>query len=354
MEDEGPGRAPGLNNLAGGDVPPAFPPASFFCPCLVRMQAPLIWKGMVLASRPTRALLVINALSRSGAAMGEAAHRLLADQGCTVTRLDSRTSEEVSPWIAQQGDAADFVMVAGGDGTMNAAARGLLATGLPLALLPAGTANDLARTLGLGGCTLEQCVSLPTIGRTSKIDLGEANGHLFFNVASIGLSADLAQALTREAKRRFGRWSYIIAALRALRAVRPFRATVSHDGQTVRVRTLQIAIGNGRYYGGGNLSRLAVSMPFSAVLVLCRLRVSPDMLDRWMERHGRWLLVPSPLPPAIRDKHSRNCELSRFGLYPNPFRRRKWRGTRLKAAARRRNFRRAWTCPASPRPIDAA
>ncbi|WP_268745316.1 lipid kinase [Sphingobium indicum] len=207
---------------------------------------------MVLASRPTRALLVINALSRSGAAMGEAAHRLLADQGCTVTRLDSRTFEEVSPWIAQRGDAADFVMVAGGDGTMNAAARGLLETGLPLALVPAGTANDLARTLGLGGCKLEQCVSLPAIGCTSKIDLGEANGHLFFNVASIGLSADLAQALTHEAKRRFGRWSYIIAALRALRAVRPFRATVSHDGQTVRVRTLQIAIGNGRYYGGGN------------------------------------------------------------------------------------------------------
>lgn len=38
--------------------------------------------------------------------MGEAAHRLLAEQGCTVTRLDSRTSEEVSPWIARQGDAA--------------------------------------------------------------------------------------------------------------------------------------------------------------------------------------------------------------------------------------------------------
>jgi YegS/Rv2252/BmrU family lipid kinase len=196
-------------------------------------------------------LLVVNAASRLGAGSGEAAHRLLTERGCRVLRLDSRGCDDISPFIEAQGPGADFVMIVGGDGTMNAAAAGLVRAACPLAIVPAGTANDLARTLGIRGA-LERVIALPFCGRRARIDLGEANGHHFFNVASIGLSADLARSLTQEAKRRYGRWSYVLAAFRALRAVRPFRAIVSHEGRSVSVRTLQIAVGNGRYYGGGN------------------------------------------------------------------------------------------------------
>jgi len=198
-----------------------------------------------------RCLLIVNSGSRAGKLIGGAAHGMLHQLGYVAARFDSPSPEAVSPWIQEHAHGADFVMIAGGDGTMNAAARGLLATGLPLAILPAGTANDLARTLGIGD-GIERAVALPLSGRRVRIDLGEVNGHLFFNVASIGLSADLAQALTADAKRRYGRFSYVLAALRALRAIHPFRAVVTHDGEAVEVRSLQIAIGNGRYYGGGN------------------------------------------------------------------------------------------------------
>lgn len=183
--------------------------------------------------------------------MGDAANAQLLERGCTVIRLDSATCEQVSPWIENHASDADFVMVSGGDGTMNAAAKGVLNTQLPMAILPAGTANDLARTLGIHG-TVKDIVALPFEGRKTRVDIGEANGHLFFNVASIGLSTDLARALTRDTKRRLGRFSYVLAALKALRATRPFSAIVSHDEVSLRVRTWQIAIGNGRYYGGGN------------------------------------------------------------------------------------------------------
>jgi YegS/Rv2252/BmrU family lipid kinase len=114
-----------------------------------------------------------------------------------------------------------------------------------------GTANDLARTLGVP-TDLDQAARIIAEGHTRRIDLGLVNHQPFFNVASIGLSAELAQELTREMKRRWGRLGYAVAALKVLSRARPFRASIESGESSVRVRTLQIAVGNGRYYGGGN------------------------------------------------------------------------------------------------------
>ncbi len=143
------------------------------------------------------------------------------------------------------------LFVGGGDGTLNAAARGIMETGLPLGILPTGTANDLARTLGIEA-DLEAAVKVIAAGHTRRIDLGVVNGHPFFNVASMGLSAELASMLTRDIKRRFGKLGYAVTAVRALARARPFRAVIASEEGTARVLTLQIAVGNGRYYGGGN------------------------------------------------------------------------------------------------------
>jgi YegS/Rv2252/BmrU family lipid kinase len=148
-------------------------------------------------------------------------------------------------------DEVDMVVVGGGDGTMNAAALGLAETGLPLGVLPLGTANDLARTLGIP-FNLDPAVDVIVAGRTRRIDLGLVNGKPFFNVASIGLSAELAQKLTSDIKRRYGRLGYALVALKVLSQARPFSATIASETETARVKTLQIAVGNGRYYGGGN------------------------------------------------------------------------------------------------------
>jgi diacylglycerol kinase family enzyme len=88
-------------------------------------------------------------------------------------------------------------------------------------------------------------------GKTRQVDLGEANGHPFFNVASVGLSVDLAKSLTQEAKKRWGKLGYGIIAARLLMSSRLFTATLEHDGEKEELRTLQVAVGNGRFYGGG-------------------------------------------------------------------------------------------------------
>jgi diacylglycerol kinase (ATP) len=100
---------------------------------------------------------------------------------------------------------------------------------------------------------LLQAADVILSGQTRRIDLGSVNGHAFFNVASIGLSADLAQGLEPETKKRFGRLGYALAAARVLMKSRPFTARIKEKGEVTQVKTFQIAVGNGRHYGGGNV-----------------------------------------------------------------------------------------------------
>jgi len=200
---------------------------------------------------PRRALLTVNAKSRSGATQRDIAVERLKDHGIEPVHVDCARREDLSPLIVKHAKDVDCAVVGGGDGTLNAAAFGVIEAGLPLGILPLGTANDLARTLGIPS-DLDGAAQVIADGLTRRIDLGIVNGEPFFNVASLGLSAELAQQLTRDIKRRWGRLGYALVALKVLAQARPFRATISSESETVRVRTLQIAVGNGRFYGGGN------------------------------------------------------------------------------------------------------
>jgi diacylglycerol kinase (ATP) len=200
---------------------------------------------------PRRALLIVNAQSRSGESQLDAAIERLEAHGIEPVHLECGRREDLSPLIVKNADDVDCAIVGGGDGTLNAAALGLIEAGLPLGILPLGTANDLARTLDIPS-DLDGAAKVIAEGRMRNIDLGIVNGKPFFNVASIGLSAELAQQLTTEIKRRFGRLGYGLVAMKVLIRARPFRATIVSETETARVRTLQIAVGNGRFYGGGN------------------------------------------------------------------------------------------------------
>ncbi|WP_257166785.1 lipid kinase [Bradyrhizobium sp. SRS-191] len=197
-----------------------------------------------------RLLMILNRGSRSGGEAAGVAVSRLGAAGYDLVISAPHSPREVAPWIEAHADDAEAVVIAGGDGSLNAAAPALVKTGLPLGIIPAGTANDLARTLGLPQ-DMEAAADVITAGHRREIDLGDVNGHPFFNVASLGLSAELARQLTKETKRRFGRLGYAITALKVLTNARPFRAMIVSSDGAVRVKTLQIAVGNGRYYGGG-------------------------------------------------------------------------------------------------------
>lgn len=195
-----------------------------------------------------RALLFVNRKARSGneASPTDELRRL----GIDVVDDPSATPATISDSIRRHRDRVDLVIVGGGDGSLNAAAAGLLDTKLPLGILPLGTANDLARTLNLPADVPQAC-ALIAAGKTRTIDLGQANDKYYFNVASMGLSVEITKSLDKETKRVWGSFAYAKTALSVALTARPFHAEIhSAEGMTA-VKTLQIAVGNGRFYGGG-------------------------------------------------------------------------------------------------------
>jgi len=202
--------------------------------------------------RGRRALLLVNEKARNGAMpLADVLARFEAG-GLSVTVEPFSVLPELARDIVRLREKADCIVVCGGDGTVSAAAMAVMESGLPMGILPMGTANDLARTLGLPVDVLA-AADIIVGGYERRIDLGSVNGHAFFNVASIGLSSRLAQGLQPGLKKRWGRLGYAIAAVRVLSRARPFTAWIREKGKVVKVKTFQIAVGNGRHYGGGNI-----------------------------------------------------------------------------------------------------
>jgi diacylglycerol kinase (ATP) len=200
-----------------------------------------------------KALLFANVASRQGAIDLAPALEALREGGVHVLEERPPDVRQLGAWIVAHRDVADLVIIGGGDGTLNAAAEGLVEAGLPLGILPLGTANDLARTLEI---PLDVVAASRVIaaGLTRRIDLGRVNGKHFFNVASMGLSVQVARQLGVDVKRRWGVLGYPLALWRAVsrqQSFGAFRAEIRCNGTRVRVRTIQISAGNGRYYGGG-------------------------------------------------------------------------------------------------------
>lgn len=202
-----------------------------------------------MASRK-RALLLLNPRARNGDAPIDEVKKVLTRSGIELLEASRGDNETLSDLISRKADQVDMVILGGGDGTLNAAANGLVHTGLTMGVLPLGTANDFARTIGLPLDPVEAAKVIAK-GKKQIIDVGEVNGHLFFNVASIGFSAELAKELTGEAKKRWGVLGYGIIAARLLMRSRVFTAHLDHDGETEKIRTMQVSVGNGRHYGGG-------------------------------------------------------------------------------------------------------
>lgn len=199
-----------------------------------------------------RALLLVNPKARRGQESIEPVVERLRHGGLAVTVEPFEALPEIARDIVRLRHMADLVIVCGGDGSVSSATLAATESGLPMGIIPMGTANDLARTLEIP-MDLQEAADVIVRGATRQIDVGTVNGHAFFNVASIGLSTDLAQGLDPALKKRFGRFGYALAAVKVLAKARPFPARIIEKGRVIDVNSFQIAVGNGRHYGGGNI-----------------------------------------------------------------------------------------------------
>jgi diacylglycerol kinase (ATP) len=151
------------------------------------------------------------------------------------------------------------LIVGGGDGTLSAVASRLARRPVELGVMPLGTANDFARTLGIP-TDLEGAAEIVARGKVRLIDLARANDAYFLNVASIGMSVSVTAGLSLERKRWFGSLAYLYGGFLAFTRNSAFQIRVQNGTDSIETTAYQFIVGNGRFYGGGVLVSWASSL----------------------------------------------------------------------------------------------
>lgn len=143
----------------------------------------------------------------------------------------------------------DVVVAIGGDGTINETARGLVGTQTALAVIPRGSGNGFARELGMPLIFEEAVVRLQR-GSIGLIDVGQANGELFLNVAGVGLEAEIAWQFMEHGKSGArGKWPYFKLGAKTVFTYQPPLWDVHADGAHDLIAPLTLVFANGRQYG---------------------------------------------------------------------------------------------------------
>jgi diacylglycerol kinase family enzyme len=137
----------------------------------------------------------------------------------------------------------DLVIASGGDGTITACASGLTGSDIPLAVLPSGTGNLLARNLGLP-LDLDEALAVALTGAQRRLDVGIANGRPFMVMAGLGFDAEMMAGASEELKKRAGWGAYVLSGLRHLWD-RPTRTVLWADsGPPLRRWASGVIVGN--------------------------------------------------------------------------------------------------------------
>jgi diacylglycerol kinase (ATP) len=275
-----------------------------------------------------RIVLVANRKSGSGRTDGDRIRALLTGNGAEVTTRGLDDLGEPLP-------ATDRLVVAGGDGSIGVAARAARAAGVPLAVLPTGTANDFATALDLPRDLERACaLAADPAARTQRREVGEVAGHPFVNAAAAGLSA-VASRLAKPHKARLGRLAYALGAVRAGLGAPHTPCTVRCDGETVfdgDAWQVVVAV-SGAFGGGANIGgthpdddRLDVAVvPARSRLALVRhgYRMRRGLLTRQPDvphHRGRTIDVDVPAGTQFNvDGDLRRLEPARFTLADGGF-----------------------------------
>ena len=211
-----------------------------------------------------RALVVINPIAGPGRTRTIGACVDLAKSILNTHHYDAdvRITEGPTDAYRFSSEAAkttiDLVVAWGGDGTINGAASGVAGTGIPLAIIPGGSGNGLARDLRIP-FDPTAALTLAATGGVRDIDAGDLHGSLFFNVAGIGFDARIADRLAAPGARR-GLLGYVLATLSELRSYEPGSYSIrnafdvegkAHMADIIDHRALFVAVANSRQYGNG-------------------------------------------------------------------------------------------------------
>lgn len=200
---------------------------------------------------PKRAVLIVNAHSRKGEDLFREAKSKLEEAGIDLIAAHPvKDPAKLEPIVRQAvRDGAPMVIIGGGDGTLSCTVDDLVDRDCVFALLPLGTANSFARTLGIP-LDLDGAVRTIAEGRRRRIDLGMIDGDYFTNCAAIGLSPLIGEGIPPKLKKYLGRFGYALWATWCLIRFRPFELAVETGDAVHRTPAVEVRIANGRFHGG--------------------------------------------------------------------------------------------------------
>lgn len=227
------------------------------------------------------AALIVNAMSRTGEAMFEEAAEAVKGLPYPVDAHAVHDPQELDAMMASiLASKPDLVILGGGDGTISGLVDHLVGKSVMLGVLPLGTANSFARTLGIP-LDVEGAVEVLRTGVPKRIDLGMIDNDYFANCAAIGLSPQIAETVPHKLKRYFGRAGYLAWAAVQYMRFEPFTLIVTVGGKERRVRTVEVRISNGSFHGGTELVEEASLDSGEIVIQAVTGRVKRRLLTNW-------------------------------------------------------------------------
>jgi diacylglycerol kinase (ATP) len=136
-----------------------------------------------------------------------------------------------------------FIIASGGDGTVSAVAGATIGTGIPLGIIPRGTANAFSVGLGIPTNLRAACATI-LAGNTHVVDAARCNDIPMILLAGLGFEAGMVDKATRELKNELGNLAYLLSGVKQLATAQPFTATVEFDGQVSEFTTTAITVAN--------------------------------------------------------------------------------------------------------------
>lgn len=234
-----------------------------------------------------KALLILNANARKADQDDELLSNLFSSSDIEVTKCVANNEEEAKVNFQLSIAEHDMVILAGGDGTISGLLPYILASGKPLGILPLGTGNDFARSIGVSE-DLEEAAKLIERGSTRQVDVGYANGRPFLNALNIGFADRIARDHGGIAKKLFGSLSYPYRWWKSYQNTNTFTADVIVDEDIHNsFRADQISITNSKSFGR-HLTVDPKNSLFSGELSV--MAVKPIGIVGWMKLLPRMLL----------------------------------------------------------------
>jgi diacylglycerol kinase (ATP) len=197
--------------------------------------------------------LVVNPTSgkRRGEAVAAQAAARLASAGHTTTTIRGADAPSARDRLKQAIDAGlDGVVVVGGDGALHGVLDHVADSDLVFGLVPAGTGNDTARSLGIPTDDVDAAVDLVVAGHVRTIDLARTDEAYVATVVASGFDSKVNERANAMTWPR-GNMRYNIAIVKELSAFQPLEFTLTLDGGTIEREAMLVAVGNGPSFGGG-------------------------------------------------------------------------------------------------------